>query len=335
MRVATINGVTKISAGESQRRRRRMIALSVHRFKQAVFFGACILCSAFGLRCMTLETQLADYRIALADMKAYQIAHGISFENESEDPQLLVERYKAQIDKASNDLAKADVVWREDQELQTKLNMVMTNMSELDMQNATLIQSNEDYYQQLQAFQNRQELYDKYSYALYNQLGERNDITFEQLKTGEDIMIAGKMDPNILWGFICAESDGNEKAKNPSSTAAGYGQILASTGRNVYENIMGNGKGTFTSDMLLDGDINITIASNYLVYLRNTSSDIYEVIDKYAGEHNEGYYKKLDRVLQKGGTSLAQINENTFHATEPLEASTNGSVELMIADAKE
>ena len=334
MEVLTINGVKKRNGAESQRRRRRAIALTVHRFKQVVFFGVCILCSAFGLRCMTLETKLADYRIALADMKAYQIANGISFENESENPQLLVERYKAQIAKADEELNKAEKIFVEDKELKEQLNSVLVNMSELDMQNACLIQSNENYYQQLQAFQNRQALYDKYSYALYNQRGQRNDITFEQLKTGEDIMIAGKMDPNILWGFVCSESDGDEDAKNPSSTATGYGQILASTGRRVYEDIMGNGKGSYTSDMLLDGTVNIKIASAYLVYLKDNSSSIYEVVDKYAGEHNEAYYKKLDKVLQKGGTSLAEIDKNTYHSTETMEASTNGDVSLMIADVE-
>lgn len=315
MRVATINGVKSISAGESQRKRRRMIALSVHRFKQIIFFGTCILCSAFGLRCMTLETKLADYRIAMADMKAYQISHGISFESESEDPQLLVERYKAQMDKATTALTEAEEIKVEDQKLYEKLNNVIVEMSELDMQNASLIQSNEDYYNQLQDLSNRSELYDKYSYALYNQRGERNDITFDQLKTGEDILLSAGLSPHLLWGFVGSESGGDEDAKNPNSTATGHGQVLTSTGRKVYEDIMGNGKGSFEPSMLLDGDINILITSEYLAYLKQNSSSVYEIVDKYAGEHNTAYYKKLDNVLQKGGTSLAEIDEFTYHSS--------------------
>ena len=187
-------------------------------------------------------------------------------------------------------------------------------MSEMDLQNASLIQANEDYYNQLQDLSSRAELYDKYSYALYNQRGERNDITFDQLKTGEDVLLKVGLSPHLLWGFVGSESGGDEDAKNPHSTATGHGQVLTSTGRKVYEDIMGNGKGSFEPSMLLDGDINILITSEYLAYLKQNSSSVYEIVDKYAGEHNEAYYKKLDKVLQKGGTSLAEIDKLTYHA---------------------
>jgi hypothetical protein len=332
MKEGIIMGSTKITGAKIQRFTRKAALLTYHRFKQLIFFGALFGCIGFGLRCMTLEVQLADYRIALADMKAYQIAHGIAFESESENPEVMIARYKAHVDKANQAIARAEEINMQDQELKGQLHDVLANMSELDLQNASLIASNEEYYNQLQAFSNRDALYDKYSWALYNKLGERNDLTFEQLKTGEDILIAAGLDPNLLFGFICAESDGNEHAENPTSTAAGYGQVLASTGRNVYEKIMNNGPGTFSYDMLLDGDINIVIASNYLAYLKEHSTSVYEIIDGYAGKHDEAYYRKLDEILQKGGTSLAEIDKNTYHATEPLEPTTDGTVELMIAD---
>ena len=336
-RVGTINGVRKrkgwMSAAESQRKRRRTIALSIHRFKQAVMYGALIGCAVLGLRCMSLEKTLTDYRMAFADMRAYQIANGITFESESENPQVMVSRYKAQIEKADKELAEAAQIKEDDQKLAEKLNTVVANMVDLDMQNASLIASNEEYYNQLQVFQNRQKLYDKYSWALYNKQGERNDITFDQLKTGEDILLKAGLDPDILWGFVITESGGDENAKNPNSTATGHGQVLASTGKSVYEKIMGNGPGSFNSSMLLDGDVNIRITSEYLAYLKENSSSIYEVVDKYAGEHNEAYYRKLDETLKKGGTSLADIDKNTYQSTESMEHTVDGPVGLtMTAD---
>ena len=331
-RVGTINGGIRrkgFGTASSQRKMRRAIALSVHRFKQIVFFASLILCSAFGLRCMTLETQLADYKIALADMRAYQIAKGITLESESENPQVIVSRYKAQIEKADKELAEAAAIKEDADKVYEKFNQIVAEMVELDRENASLIASNEDYYNQLQVFKDRKALYDKYSYALYNKRGERNDITFDQLVTGEDILLRVNCDPDILWGFIGTESGGDEDAKNPNSTATGHGQILASTGKSVYENIMGNGPGTFNSSMLLDGDINIRIASEYLAYLKENSSSIYEVVDKYAGEHNEAYYKKMDETLKKGGTSLAEIDKNTYHSSEPLTRTIEGKTVRM------
>ena len=197
----------------------------------------------------------------------------------------------------------------ENQSLKEGLMKTYKKMHEQDLQNASLIASNDEYFKELSDLRERKELYDKYNYAFYNQRGERTDITFDQLTTAEEIMEdVNPKAANLVLAFVMAESDGNKDAKNPSSTATGYGQVLYGTGKTVYEDYMGNGKGSFKTSMLMDGDKNIAITSNYIKRLIKDGHSIYQVIEGYYPLAGSAYCNKLEKFLKKGGTSLAEMD---------------------------
>lgn len=204
------------------------------------------------------------------------------------------------------------VLQTENDELTMKIVGLATDMIILDTENVDLVKSNNEYYDELVSLREREELYDKYEYAL-NYHGSRTDITFEQLKTGVDIMESNNIDPDLLFAIIMTESHGTEKAKNAASTATGYGQVLYGTGRSVYERYMGNGTGTFENAMLLDGMTNIQITANYLDLLVKDSSSIHEALVKYRGSPDDGVWmSSVDSYCRKGDTSLAQINNEIY-----------------------
>ena len=200
----------------------------------------------------------------------------------------------------------------ENQKLEDKITNIIIDAVAIDYENCQLIASNNKYYDQLMSLKEREELFDKYEYAIIYE-GERTDIQYDQLKTGIDIMVENDIDPNILFSVIMTESKGQEDAQNSTSTASGYGQILASTGKSVYEKYMDNEPGSFDREMLLDGETNITIAANYLAQLIDTSSDLTQALYKYRGVKDSAWLNKVNGYLVKGGTSLAEENMRLYY----------------------
>ena len=184
-------------------------------------------------------------------------------------------------------------------------------VDELDESNATLVKENEKLDKLVAKFETREELFDKYEYAIYNKQGNRTDLTYKQIKTGEQLMKDKGMDPDLLFGLVMTESAGTEKAKNSTSTARGYGQLLRGTAKSMYENVLGNGRGTYNHDMAFDGDTNILLTATYLGYLKNNCNySLRSTIIGYRGLYDQAYFNTVDSYIKKSGNSLTQIAAN-------------------------
>lgn len=184
-------------------------------------------------------------------------------------------------------------------------------VDELDESNAALVKENEKLDKLVAKFETREELFDKYEYAIYNKQGNRTDLTYKQIKTGEQLMKDKGMDPDLLFGLIMTESACTEKAKNSASTARGYGQLLRGTAKSMYENVLGHGKGTYNHDMAFDGDTNILLTATYLGYLKNTCNySLRSTIIGYRGLYDPAYFNTIDSYIKKSGNSLTQIAAN-------------------------
>lgn len=193
--------------------------------------------------------------------------------------------------------------------LETDYNSLLSVNSELDTQNKELATANDEYYDQLQDYKAREELYNKYEYAIYNDSGERTDISYDQLKTAEELMKAeGFNDAKLLFAMIMTESGGDAEAQNPSSSAKGYGQLINGTAKVCYEDFLGNGSGTYSSDMALNGDTNIEMMVAYLAYLKDTNNgNVDSMINDYRGLNSSGYKSKINSYLTQVGTSIDDI----------------------------
>lgn len=156
----------------------------------------------------------------------------------------------------------------------------------------------------------RKELYDKYEYiVMYG--GKRTDVTYKQIKIGEQLMMENGYDPNILFSIIMVESRGNASAKNVASSATGYGQFLTSTGRFVYEDLMKNGKGTYNHSMAKNGDLNIKMTAHYLDYLLSYhDNNLFNSIKNYSGRDTSGtnrYISWMNRFSETKGVDMFSL----------------------------
>lgn len=158
---------------------------------------------------------------------------------------------------------------------------------------------------ELAIFRERSELYDKYEYVLvYN--GQRTDMSYDQVKYGENLMASKNVDPNMLFGLIMVESHANEKAQNSTSTARGFCQLLSSTAKSYYEKILK--KGNYNHEMAFNGYINMEIGAALITNnMEKYNGDTQKVITLYRGLNDPAYYATVDRYVNRGGTSLRQI----------------------------
>ena len=98
-----------------------------------------------------------------------------------------------------------------------------SSLTILEDENMSLVESNETYYQELVKFSEREELFNKYEYAIYNKANKRTDITYEQLTKLEDLVLDTNIqDEDLILSIIMTESTGKEKAQSTISTAKGY-----------------------------------------------------------------------------------------------------------------
>ena len=182
--------------------------------------------------------------------------------------------------------------------------------NELEQQNQELVASNQQYYEQLCSFGDREELFNKYEYAIINDAGKRTDITYDQLKKLEELVQNSKIqNEDLILAWIMTESTGQEKAKNPNSTAKGYGQILNSTSKFIHTTLLESDTNWYP-DIALDGDVNLEMMVAYIDYLyEENDGNLYEIIKDYSGGSDiTAYVKRMDSFLAKADTSVKEIS---------------------------
>lgn len=182
---------------------------------------------------------------------------------------------------------------------------------ELDIENESLVNQARELQETINTYEEREELFDKYEWAIIRSDNTRTDITYNRITSLEELAgEKGLSDDSVdlILALAMTESRGTESAANSESSARGLGQMLESTARFTYEKLMENGKGTYNHDMAFDGDINITMMCYYLDYLGiKYDDDITLVLKEYRGEENPEYNNKIDTYLAKGGTNLHSI----------------------------
>ena len=194
-----------------------------------------------------------------------------------------VETLNSQVESLKANLADAE-----------KLNRDLTSSySTLNEQLKEAVKSNKSYKKELSVYKEREELYNKYEYAIYYG-GERTDLTYDQIKYGEELMEEKGYDPNLLFSIIMTESRADETCTSTTSTAKGYGQFLDGTAKFVYEDRLE--LGTFQPSYSLNGKTNILMMSSYLDYLINKNSTLTGVIQNYRGKKDvSGYMREMNR----------------------------------------
>ena len=158
----------------------------------------------------------------------------------------------------------------------------------------------------------REELYDKYSYAImYN--GKRTELTYDQIQYGEDLMVSKGLDPDLLFSIGMVESRFVENAKNPYSTASGYYQFLRGTGKFVYESLLAKDN-SYSHSYAMDGYKSTEMAVCYLDHLSERfDGNLFKMIKQYSGRDNAStkvYIKELDKFLSSKDKTILEIASN-------------------------
>lgn len=181
----------------------------------------------------------------------------------------------------------------------------------MDDTNASLkeIVSNQE--EELMAYREREELYDRYEWSLYTKSGKKTDITYEQIESLQEYCDSKGYSPDmvdLVLAVAMKESTGHEKAYNASSGASGYCQLLGSTARMVYTKLQDNEE-PYTHDVALDGEKNLCMASDYLQYLYEYhGNNPIKMIDSYRGLHSETYINSIDNYLKKNDLSIYNLD---------------------------
>lgn len=142
----------------------------------------------------------------------------------------------------------------------------------------------------------------KYAPYLYY-YGQRNDLNASLLYTLETECSKYGLDPYVMLGVIMTESGGNANTKSSASTATGMCQILRGTGKYIYEDLMGHGKGTYNHSMAYNPDLNIRMGITYLGTL-NQRYGLHGAIRKYRGLEDNAYYRSINKYMALSGRSL-------------------------------
>lgn len=220
-----------------------------------------------------------------------------------------------------DDLTEQNLILTEQNEnLQVRFNAcseLLYDVSEiavtLDENNNELLNINVGLNEVISGYENRLELYDRYEYAIIREDGSRTDIKYAQIETLQDLTEAKGMSEesvDLILSIVMTESNGIEIAKNPNSTATGYGQFLSNTGEFVYERLMGNDQ--YTHDLATNGDINLEMMVEYLCYLdEKYNGNIDQIINEYRGIDSVNYKEKINSYLVNN-----DLNLNTIRITK-------------------
>ena len=180
---------------------------------------------------------------------------------------------------------------------------------ELDKSNAILKSDNKEMSEKIAKFEEREELHDKYDYAIVRTDGTRTDFSYSELKTLEELTEEkglSKETNDLILAIAMTESNGREDIVNLNSTATGYGQFLSSTGKFVYTKLMGHD--TYTHELAKNGETNITMMVEYVDYLDDKyNGDTRSAMIEYRGTYDQAYLNKIDRYLLLKDTSLNTI----------------------------
>ena len=170
-----------------------------------------------------------------------------------------------------------------------------------DLQNQTVLIN--QLQKEIQNIQEKNEQILKENNRLLKQLNDINQKYSVNIPMKDKLLIIKEskkynMQPELLFGLIEAESTFNPNAVSPCG-AIGYGQIMPSTGKWIYERELKLGE--FSPDKLFNPETNIKIAAWYLNYHVSRG-----------GTRNIGSYHGGTQVTRDGYTNRILIKAKKY-----------------------
>ena len=187
------------------------------------------------------------------------------------------------------------------------------SIKQLKKDNIKLAKSNKALVKKYNNVVDRLKTYEKYRYAVIDESGLRTDLTYDQIKLGEELMKKKGYDPNILFAIGMVESGFNESETSTLSTAKGYTQFLDGTAQYTWETLLHNGKGSWYPSLALDGSNNIRMCVAYFDYLMEKHGNFYKAMGQYCGAGTKQgsftytYIDRMNRHAMRSGVNIYDI----------------------------
>lgn len=148
----------------------------------------------------------------------------------------------------------------------------------------------------------------KYMYVI-TATPEESKLTLDNLVTMDELAKEANINPHIIAKLFYHESRYNSNAKNSRSSATGLGQFLGSTGKFVYNKLLGH---TDTYNHSVDArnpELNIEMTVAYIKYLRDyNNGDLRRALLSYNGESGSYADTVFNMVKRELGTNTISYN---------------------------
>lgn len=156
-------------------------------------------------------------------------------------------------------------------------------------------------YSAQETYININDITNRYQYAMYDTIGQRNDLTIDLLIVGDQLMNQFGLNPDLLFGIIMVESEGHADKINPYSGAKGLGQFLPDTGRFIFNTYIDKAMVYDDNTTPFNAEYNLRMTAYYLNYLYiNHNNSTMDVIKEYCGgdyEFSLSYYYRVCNVV--------------------------------------
>lgn len=147
------------------------------------------------------------------------------------------------------------------------------------------------------------EIAQKYWYVLRD-APSNSGLTMDNLVYQDNLAKEKDLNPHIMWCIYDIESDYTVRIDNKTSSARGIGQVLASTGKSLYENTLQ--LGTYKHTMAYDAETNMTLSTELIA--RNIGGGLYNSIALYSGDSSGGYYNQVLATAKNHRVSITDTS---------------------------
>ena len=209
----------------------------------------------------------------------------------------------------ANKLDEIKVLEEENDTLSLELETLSKENEELLFAKEELTALTDAMHQYIKSVEDKLSYYEEFEVFTYDTAGKRSDCDYELLSY-LDSLIQDKPVNNLAFycSWIMIESEWHTDCKNSTSTASGLPQFLSGTGKWVYEDLLENGKGTYTHSMVFDGKTSLDMMVAYVDKLMEQhKGNLNKVIDSYRGFHDTPYINRFNHYLSYFGTSIDEI----------------------------
>lgn len=149
------------------------------------------------------------------------------------------------------------------------------------------------------------ELARKYWYV-YKDAPDNHGLSIDDIVYLDDLCKEDDLNPHIMFCIYDLESGYTARIDNyGGSSARGLGQVIASTGKSMYENVLN--LGYYDHSYAYNPQVNMLITEKMIA--RNIDSGLYNAIALYSGDQTGWYY---NRVLQTAAEHGVDISDTSY-----------------------